>query len=334
VFSGYQAVTDKNVVKTMETAWNVAGIPSRIGDTVTAMLPRAFEGSLKCLYVVGENPMLSDPDLNHTEKCLKNLEFMVVQDIFMTETARLAHVVLPSACFAEKEGTFTNTERRVQRIRRAVNPPGEVKADWEIISRLAIRMGYPMAYEKSEEIFDEMAAITPSYRGINYTRIENEEIHWPCPSLDHPGTPILHTEQFTCGKGKFHAVEFIAPAEVPDKDYPLYLTTGRILYQYHTGTMTMKSNDLNSMAPECYVEISLEDAQQYGVAADSRLRVTSRRGEITAVARVSDKVPPGTLFIPFHYAGAAANRLTNAALDPVCKIPELKVCAVNILPER
>ena len=333
VFSGYQSVTDSHAVKIMETAWNVAEIPSRIGDTVTAMLPRVYEGSLKGLYIVGENPMLSDPDLNHTEKCLKNLDFMVVQDIFMTETAKLAHVVLPSACFAEKDGTFTNTERRVQRIRQAVTPSGEAKTDWEIICDLATRMGYPMAYEKAEEIFDEMAAITPSYKGITYGRLEKDEIHWPCPSLDHPGTPILHTEQFTCGKGNFHAVEYVAPAEIPDKDYPLYLTTGRILYHYHTGTMTMKSDDLNEIAPECFVEISLEDAQAYGVTSHSRLCVTSRRGQITAMAKISDKVPPGTLFIPFHYAGAAANRLTNAALDPICKIPELKVCAVNISSE-
>ncbi len=332
VFSGYQPITNLDVVKSMEAAWDVKGLPDKPGDTVTQLLPKADEGILKALYIIGENPMLSDPDLNHTEESLKNLDFLVVQDIFLTETAKLADVVLPSACFAEKDGTFTNTERKVQRVRRAVNPPGEAKQDWEITCEIATRMGYAMSYESSEAIFEEIAKLTASYAGISYARIEYEGLHWPCPAPEHPGTPILHVGEFTCGKGNFHAIEYIPPAELADQKYPLFLTTGRILYHYHTGTMTMKSDGLNECAPECFAEISFEDANKYGLTQGERIKVTSRRGEIEARARVSDKILPGNIFIPFHYAQAAANRLTNSALDPVCKIPEFKVCAVKVTP--
>jgi predicted molibdopterin-dependent oxidoreductase YjgC len=254
----------------------------------------------------------------------------VVQDIFLTETARMADVVLPSAAFAEKEGTFTNTERKIQRVRKALDPPGQARQDWGIISDLSGRMGYPMQYENPEGIMAEIAGVTPSYCGINYDRLEIEGIHWPCTGTDHPGTPCLHVDQFTCGLGVFHAIEYIPPAELPDKEYPLYLTTGRVLYQYHTGTMTMKSEGLNVLAPECFVEVSYQDASSYEIGSGDRIKVASRRGEIEALARVSDCVEKGTIFIPFHYAEAAANKLTNAALDPVAKIPEYKVCAVRI----
>jgi formate dehydrogenase major subunit len=254
----------------------------------------------------------------------------VVQDIFLTETAKLAHVVLPSASFAEKEGTFTNTERKVQRIRKAVEPPGQAKEDWKIICELSTAMGYPMTYENAQTIMAEIGQVTPSYCGINYKRLERDGIHWPCTGTDHPGTPCLHMDQFTCGLGVFHGVEWIPPAEVPDQDYPLYLTTGRVLYQYHTGTMTMKSEGLNNLAPESFVEISLGDAGKYGLGEGEMVKVTSRRGKIKARAKISDKAVDGTVFVPFHYAEAAANELTNSALDPVAMIPELKVCAVRI----
>jgi formate dehydrogenase major subunit/formate dehydrogenase alpha subunit len=274
--------------------------------------------------------MVSDPNLNHTQKCLENIDFLVVQDIFMTETAQMAHVIFPSASFAEKEGTFTNTERKVQRIRKAVNPPGEAWEDWKIISELSSRMEYPMSYKNSRAIMEEIAQVTPSYCGINYDRLKNKGIHWPCTGTDHPGTPCLHMDEFTCGLGVFHAVEYIPPAESPDDEFPLFLTTGRVLYQYHTGTMSMKSPGLNEKAPECFVEIALEDAKRHNIEDGDLLRVTSRRGMIEARAKIAEEAVEGTIFIPFHYAGAAANRLTNAALDPTAKIPELKVCAVRI----
>ena len=332
VYSGYQAVSETAVVEKMEQAWGVAGLSTRPGWTATEMIPKAHAGELKALYVIGENPMLSDPDLNHTEKSLKRLDFLVVQDIFLTETARMADVVLPSACFAEKEGTFTNTERYVQRVRRAVDPPGQARPDWRITADVAARMGMAMGYDDARGIFDEIGRVTPSYAGISYQRIEEQGLAWPCPAPEHPGTPVLHTEKFTRGLGRFHAVEFRPPAEMPDAAYPFTLTTGRLLYHYHTGTMTMKSDGLNERAPECRVEISFRDARHLDIADGQPVRVRSRRGEIVAKATVSNGILPGTVFIPFHFAAAAANRLTNAALDPVCRIPELKVCAVALGP--
>jgi formate dehydrogenase major subunit len=330
VFSGYQKVIDPGVRKKMEEAWGVTGLPDKPGLKVTEMIPRAHDKTLKALYIVGENPLVSDPDLNHAEKSIKNLEFLVVQDIFMTETARLADVVLPSACFAEKDGTFSNTERRVQRIRKAVEPPGEAREDWEITCEIATRMGYPMSYDSSRAIMEEISKVTPSYAGISFDRIEDVGIHWPCPAPDHPGTPILHTQAFPIGKGVFHAIDYIPPAEQVDAEYPLYLTTGRLLYQYHTGTMTMKSEGLNNRASENFVEISQADAKDLGIDDGATAKIASRRGDITAKVKVSATAIRGTVFIPFHFAQSAANKLTNAALDPVSKIPEYKVCAIKI----
>ena len=330
VYSGYQKVIDPAAREKMEAAWKVEGLPDKPGMKVTAMVPAAHDGTLKALYIIGENPLVSDPDLNHCEKSLKNLDLLIVQDIFMTETAHLADVVLPSCCFAEKEGTFTNSERRVQRVRKAVDPPGEARDDWWIISEIATRMGYAQEYAGSEAIFDELASVTPSYAGLSYARLEDAGIHWPCPTAEHPGTPVLHREQFTAGKGTFHAIDYIPPAEPVDEEYPLYLTTGRLLYQYHTGTMTMHTAGLNEIAPECFVEMSREDAGQYGLSDGGRIRISSRRGTIDAAVKISSKATAGTVFIPFHYAKAAANRLTNAELDPVSGIPEYKVCAVKL----
>jgi formate dehydrogenase alpha subunit len=330
VFSGYQPVTDLSLVKKMEEAWGVTGLPTKPGLTVTQMVPKAAAGELKSLYIIGENPLVSDPDLNHAEKSLSKLDFLVVQDIFLTETARLADVVLPSKCFAEKEGTFSNTERRVQRVRKAIEAPGEAMDDWKIMCEIATRMGIAMSYKDSREIMKEIAAVTPSYAGIDYERIETVGIHWPCPSPSHPGTPILHREQFSRGKGLFHAIDFIAPAEQPDDEYPMYMTTGRVLYHYHTGTMTMKSAGLNERSPGCFVEIAPEDAEKYGLEDGSKVIVASRRGDIVASAKVSPVAVPGTVFVPFHFAQAAANKLTNAALDPISGIPEFKVCAVKL----
>jgi formate dehydrogenase alpha subunit len=330
VYSGYQSVADEAARTRMEKAWGIGELPAKPGLTVTEMIPKAHSGELKALYIIGENPLVSDPDLNHAEKSIAHLDFLVVQDIFMTETAKQADVILPSRCFAEKDGTFSNTERRVQRVRKAVDPPGDARYDWEITCEIARRMGYDMSYENSRAIMEEISTVTPSYGGISYDRIENIGIHWPCPDATHPGTPILHTEKFPIGKGAFHAIEYVPPAEQISEDYPLYLTTGRVIYHYHTGTMTMKTEGLNDQAPECFVEITSSDAGKLGLSEGNKVDVASRRGKITAVIKVSDKAVDGTVFIPFHFALAAANRLTNAALDPVSKIPELKVCAVRL----
>lgn len=330
VYTAYQRVTDSAVRQKMEKAWSVGKLPDQPGLTATEMMEAAGKGALKALYIIGENPMVSDPDLHHARESLEKLEFLVVQDIFLTETAEYADVVLPAASFAEKDGTFTNTERKVQLVRKAVEPPGEAREDWRILSDLSGRMGYPMNYADAGSILEEIGRVTPSYCGIRLERLEKEGIHWPCPATDHPGTPCLHVDRFTCGLGVFHGVEWVPPAESVDEQYPLFLTTGRIRYQYHTGTMSMKSEGLNSLAPECFVEISEGDARGRAVADGDLLRVASRRGEIRARARISDMAVDGTVFIPFHYAEAAANELTHSALDPTSKIPEYKVCAVRI----
>jgi predicted molibdopterin-dependent oxidoreductase YjgC len=330
VYTGYRRVTDLAIRETMAKAWSVEKLPDKNGLMVTEMMEAAHKGKLKAMVIIGENPMVSDPDLKHARGSLEKLDFLVVQDIFMTETAQLADVVLPSASFAEKDGTFTNTERKVQRVRKAVPAPGEAREDWEILCDLSTRMGYPMKYSSAKEIMDEIGRVTPSYCGINFARLERDGIHWPCTGTDHPGTPCLHMDEFTCGLGVFHAIEWIPPAEVPDRDYPLYLTTGRVLYQYHTGTMTMKSDGLNQLAPECFVEISAGDASRYALQDGQEIEVASRRGAIKAKTKISGKAVDGTVFIPFHWAQAAANELTHAALDPTAKIPEYKVCAVKI----
>jgi len=332
VFTAYQLVSNDDARNNYEKSWNVTGMSATPGLPVTEMIQKAYEGEVKSLFIIGENPMVSDPDLNHARKALANLDFLVVQDIFNTETTAMADVVLPAVCFAEKDGTFSNTERRVQRVRKAVEPPGEAKQDWEIICEIAKKMGYEMVYENSEAIFKEIASVTPSYKGITWERIDKIGIHWPCPDENHEGTPILHTTQFTRGRGFFHAIDHTPPAELPDEDYPYILTTGRVLYHYHTGTMTMKTDGLNMLSPECFVEISSSDAEKLGLDNGSTVDVSSRRGKISAKLKVSSKAVDGTIFIPFHFANAAANELTNAKLDPIAKIPEFKVCAIKVEP--
>ncbi len=332
VYPAYQPVADIGVKSRFEKEWGVTGLSKEPGLTATQMVPKAHDGELKALYVIGENPLVSDPDINHAEKSLDNLDFLVVQDIFLNETAKKAHVVLPASCFAENDGTFSNTERRVQRIRKAVEPPGQAREDWRITGEIATRMGFDMTYPDAETIFKEITRVTPSYGGITYDRIAIEGLHWPCPTKTHPGTPILHTEAFTRGKGLFHAIDFIPPAEKTDAEYPMNLTTGRELYHYHSGTMTRRSEGLNERAPGSFVEITEKDAEKYRLTNGGMARVTSRRGSIDVTVKVSDMAVDGTVFIPFHYAEAAANRLTNAALDPTAKIPEFKVCAVKLEP--
>ena len=331
VYPGYRKVHEETNALAMEKAWGVSGLSRTPGITATEMVDEALKGNLKALYVIGENPFLSEADLSHTEKGFGNLDFLVVQDIFMTETAQAADVVLPALCFAEKEGTFTNTERRVQRVRKAVDGPEGVPADWEITCEIARRMGSDMAYDSSEAIFDELTALTPSLAGLSYKRLQGDGIPWPCPTPDHPGTPRLHVGAFAKGKGSFFPIAFSPAAEPVDDAYPLILTTGRILYHYHTGTMTRRSQGLNEQVNECAVEMERSDALERGLAHGDMASIASRRGKIHAKVNISGKMTKGTVFLPFHFAEAAANRLTNAKLDPDSKIPEFKVCAVAVV---
>jgi len=331
VYSGYQSVTSEDVQKKFKDAWGSAG-PLTVGMTVTEMLHATQEGKVRALYIMGENPMVSDPDLNHVRHCLEQTEFLVVQDIFMTETAQMAHMVLPGASFAEKDGTFTNTERRVQRVRQAIKPVGEAKEDWVIICELAKKMGASgFDFPSAKAVMEEINKLTPSYGGITYERLEElGSLQWPCPTIDHPGTAYLHKGKFTRGLGKFFALEFKEANELPNDEYPFTLTTGRLMFHFHTGSMTRRSKKLDSEVPEAYVEINVKDAGKIGLNGNKRVRVTSRRGQIELGVRVTDDIKRGIVFIPFHFAEAAANTLTNSAIDPVAKIPEYKVCAVKV----
>jgi len=330
MYPGYQKVTVPSIRERFEELWGVK-LPDKEGLTASEMLFEAEAGRLRALYIMGENPVLSDPDTGHTIKALRSLEFLVVQDIFLTETGALADVVLPATCFAEKDGTFTNTERRVQRIRKAVAPPGEARDDIWIITELSRRLGYNMDYSGPEEIFNEIGMVWPAVAGITYSRLERGGIQWPCPTTDHPGTPYLFKGGFPRGKGAFTIVKYKPSWEEPDEEYPYILTTGRILFQYHTGSMTRRVKAIEDVAGEPFIEINPEDAQELNIRDGAMVRVSSRRGSVSLKARITKRPKKGTVFIPFHFREAAANVLTNSlALDPLCKIPELKVSTVRI----
>jgi len=331
VFSGYQAVTDPANKKKFEEAWGVQGLDDKVGLTITDMITAARKGEVKALYVMGENPMMSDPDTTHVEQALSNLEFLVVQDIFLSETAMRADVVLPAASFAEKDGTFSNTERRVQLLKKAVPPPGLAKADWEIISEVSRLSGYLMNYRSSADIMQEINALTPSYAGITYARLEKcHGLQWPCPNEEHPGTAFLHKDRFSKGLGTFLPCDFKPLAEVPDAEYDFVLTTGRIYYHYHTGTMTRRISILEREAPAPFVEINPDDAKRLGIRSNDMVELTSRRGSIKAKAEVTARVPRKVVFSTFHFHEAPVNLITNSAFDPISKIPEYKGCAVNV----
>ena len=335
VYPGYQPVADPAIREKFEAAWDCHLNPSP-GMALTEIIPAAEAGWIKAIYLMGENPVLSDPDANHAEAALKNLEFLVVQDMFLNETAQLAHVVLPSTSFAEKDGTFTNTERRVQRVRKAIEPVGGSKADWWITCQIAQRMGGKgFDYENPSQIMAEIASVTPSYGGISYRRLEEGDgLQWPCPTEEHPGTPILHSELFSRGKGRFVPLEYKPPMELPDDEYPLLLTTERSLYHYHTGTMTRKVRGLKTFQDEELVAINPADAEARGIKDGEVIQVISRRGEVTAKAMVTESSPRGVISMSFHFAESPTNQLTNPALDPVAKIPEFKVCAAQIERQR
>jgi formate dehydrogenase major subunit len=331
VLPGYQSISDQETVGKFEDVWGKK-LPPKPGLTVTDMWSAILGGKIKGMYIMGENPVVSDPNSKEVEAALKKLDFLVVQDIFMTETAKLANVVLPATSFAEKEGTFTNTERRVQRVRQALAPLGDSRPDWKIICSLSEKMGTPMNYNDPEEIMEEIACLVPIYGGIHYERLNKNTLQWPCPNWEHPGTPCLHKGSFTRGKGLFQPVEFILSDELPNEEYPFLLSTGRVLYHYNSGTMTRKVEGLNSISPEAITEINPLDAEKKGIADGSMVKIKSRRGEITTRACLTTKSPEGIVFIPFHFREAAANILTSDALDPVARIPGFKVCAVRVEP--
>lgn len=349
VYPGYQAVTYPEAQRKFEAAWGTALSP-KLGLTVTEMMPAAGEGKIKALYILGENPVTSDPDTTHIRHCMETCEFIILQEIFPTETSVYADVLLPGVSFAEKTGTVTNTERRVQMVRQAIDPLGESRPDWQIIAELARRMlagqadpnnpeprslaDAPYAgwnYQDCSQVMDEVAALTPSYAGVSHARLERgESLQWPVPDASHPGTPILHTRQFARGRGKFMPIDHIPPAELPDDDYPVLLSTGRVLYHWHGGEMTRRAQGLLEVYSQALVEVNPADALQLGLNGNKRVRITSRRGSIEAEAWVTDRVPPGMVFSNFHFPEASANELTIAALDPVAKIPEYKICAVKV----
>jgi len=336
---GYQ-LYEPDTLARFEARWGVRP-PGHPGRVVTEMVEGCLTGDTRAMYVVGENPLLSEPDLHHAEKALDQLDFLVVQDLFLHETAERAHVFLPAAAFAEKEGTFTNSERRVQRVRAALAPPGEARPDWWITAELAKRVarrcgvdvGRQFDYASAAEIFDEMAGLTPFLAGLSHARLDREGgLQWPCPSANHEGTRVLYADSFPLGRARFiPARQIETAAELPDADYPFVLNTGRLLYHWHGGTLTRRVPGLLEMAPRLEIAVHPSDARRLGVDDGARLRVLSRRGELTGYARVTEAVKPGAIFIPFVKLGeSAANFLTNSAFDPSSKIPEYKVCAVKL----
>ncbi len=329
VYPGYQPVDNEEICKKFSSEWGASCSLNR-GAPLTMIPELVNDGKLKALYIMGENPLVSDPYLKHLREAIDKLDFLVVQDIFMTETAQYADVVLPSACFAEKDGTFTNTERRVQRVRKAVNPPGEAKDDLTILCMLAKKFGVKFS-NNPEEVFEEIRKVTPQYAGITYKRIEeNDGVCWPCPDENHPGTPILHVGKIVRGKGILTPIENKEPAEKPDKEFPFILTTGRVYEHFHTATMTKRCNATKYYVPEPTLEINPEDADSIGINDGDMVKVSSRRGSIKIKAKISNRMSKGVVFGSFHFSEAPINELTNNVLDPIAKIPELKVCAVKI----
>ena len=332
VYPGYQKVNLPEVKDKFSGAWN-SELSDAIGLTHTEIVDAALEGKVKALYMMGENPLLSEANSHHAEEAFEKAEFIICQDIFLTETAQMADVVFPAASFAEKDGTFTNSERRVQRIRQAIEPVGDSKADWWIICEVARRMGAAgFDFETPEQVFEEITTVTPSYAGITYERIEKVGLQWPCPALDHPGTLYLHKDKFVMpgGKGKFVPLEYRPSAELPDDEYPMMLTTDRSLYHYHTGTMTMRVKGLKTLNDKERLKIHPDDAEKLGISDGQNVRVISRRGQVKVDAQVTDVCPPGVVSMTFHFADTRTNLLTNNAIDPIAKIPETKVCAVRI----
>ena len=341
-YPGYMRVDNPDNRAKWEKAWNIepGGLNLKLGLTTTEILSHAHEGGIRALYIMGENPMMSEPNLNETRKHMEQLEFLVAQDIFITESAAFADVFLPATPFAEKDGTFSNTDRRVQRVRAAHAPRGQARVDWQIIcavaSRIESRLGVATSYwnySHPSEILREMASVNPDYAGVTYDRIDKLGLIYPVPNLEHPGTPTLFKDSFPRGKGKFHALDYVPAMEAVDDEFPFILTTGRVLEHWHGGSMTRNSS-LNEAFPEARVEMHPADAEIHGIRNGDPVKVQSRRGEVFLRATVTEKTTVGVLFIPFHFHEAAANLLTNDVLDPQAKIPEFKACAVQVFPAR
>lgn len=330
-FPGYQKVNNPEVIDKFEKAWHVP-LNRNTGLTSTKVLPAATAGNVKGLYIFGEDPIVTDPDTGHVRQALESLDFLVVQELFMTETAAYADVVLPGISYAEKDGTFTNTERRVQRVRKAVEPRGQAREDYEIFCEVMTRMGYPCAYESAKEIMEEISAVTPSFGGINYERLEKESLQWPCRSLTDPGTQIMHVGSFARGKGLFKAIPYKQAQELPDEEYPYLMSTGRMLYHYNTRAMTGRTEGINQIANHSYIEINAVDAQALGIQEGDKVEVHSRRGKIETYAAVGNRVFPQEVFMTFHFPDGNVNEITNAVFDDIATIPEYKVCAVAIKP--
>jgi len=337
VFTAYQSVEAPEVRARFESAWHTALSPTP-GLTVTEIVDGALMGTIKALVVMGENPLMSEPNLAHAQHALEALDFMVFIDIFMNETSAIADVILPSASFAEKDGTFTNSDRRVQRIRRALPLVGESRPDWEIVCEVARRMesllnvaqSAGFDYPNAEAIWEEMRAVTPGFYGITYERLEREGgVHWPCPALDHPGTPYLFEHDFPRGKGKFWTLKYGTDSELTDDEYPYHLTTGRVLFHWHGGTMTRRSR-LDEAFPEPIIEMHPDDAQRLGMISGDWAEVASRRGRVVCRVLVTGRSPVGTVFLPFHFVEAAANQLTLDKVDARAKIPDFKMAAVRL----
>ena len=334
-YPGYQTVLDENNGKKFAEAWNMDELKTEVGYTVVELMNAAHEGKINALYIMGENPMLSDPYIQNVKESIETIDFVVVQDIFLTETAALADVVLPATSWAEKDGTFTSTERRVQYIRKAIEPLDGVRPDWEILCDVAKRLGSTeFEFNSPQEVFEEIRKVTPQYAGMNKERLDTPEaLHWPCPTEDHPGTPILHGEKFSTGDGLgiFSPIEYQKPGEEPDEEYPLILTTGRLIFHWHTGSMTRRSSTLDKEVPTGFVEINPADAKEIGIINGEFVKVATRRGEIEIAARITEDIKEGIIFIPFHFAECAANVLTSSEhLDPVAKMPEFKVSAASV----
>jgi formate dehydrogenase major subunit len=331
VFPGYQKVIDPAMTDKFKKAWNVEKLSDKNGIMMPQMMEGLVDKKIRAFYIFGENLANTEPDIHKVEHELASAEFLVCQDIFPTETTRFAHVVFPAAAWSEDDGTFASSERRVNRVRKVKTPPGEAMPNWWIFKELAKRMGQTWTSNSAQEIWDnEVSALAPALGGIKYSRIEKDGLQWPCPTMEHPGTTFLHRDGvFTHGKGIFNAVDWKAPAEVPDKEYPFVLSTGRRLYQYHTRTQTGRSG-MNFLMSEETADISQADAQRLGIQPDEYVKVRSRRGEVKVKARVTKEVPPGMVWMSFHFRDGSANWLTNAVYDPTTLTAEYKACAVTV----
>ncbi len=326
---GYGSLDNNELFDKFENMWKVK-VPRRPGKPATEIWDNINSGDIRALYVFGEDPAVADANIAHVKDALEKVDFLVVQDLFLTDTAKAADVVLPAACFAEKDGTMSNTERRVQRVRKAVNPPGEAKPDWQIFTELSQKMGYDMRYNSPEDIFEEIRALLPQYKGITYERLEEVGLQWPVPDENHPGTPVLHTESFTRGKGLFIPEDYIPPVELPDDEYPMKFTTGRDIARYNFSSMTGKTAEIDVISPEAFAEVNPVDAERMGIKEGNWIRMTSRRGSVEMRATITDRSQLGTIFTTYNHTDALVNFLTLDALDRLSRTPEYKLCAIKV----